>query len=324
VGLEIVEAPTTLVGLAESALNNHEAVARAESRVRRADADIKLSKSILLPSLALSANYTRYGSEQALDLGEGESFVIQPIDDWRWSANITQTLFSGLRDWRAKDVAKLRRDIAILEQNTTATNLVLEVAQGFFESVTTEQRLEVRRAALKNIEAQLHVTNRLFEVGELTIADVARWRAEVAAAKQAVVIAEGEYQLAKRRLARLAGVPEITQLDPPGPIPAPAGDLTDHVSHALDDRLEMKTLRNQIEAAGLMIKIEKGAWLPEANANLGYFQQKADFPTRDWTSLAINVRIPIYDGGLTAARVAGARRSARGTTARNRASKRHQ
>ncbi len=305
------EPATTLHDLARAALNNHEAIARAESQVRRADADIKLSRSILMPSFELGGNYTRYGEEQSLDLGEGESFVIQPIDDWRWSANITQTLFSGLRDWRAKDVARLQRDIAILQQNTVAANLVLTVAHGFYGTVTTEQDLEVRKKALKNIEAQLRVTTRLFDVGEATIADVARWRAEVAAAKQAVVIAEGEYELAKRRLARLTGVSEILRLDPPGPIPAPTGDIDEQVSRALENRLEMKTLRNQLEAAGLMIKIEKGAWLPEANANLGYYQQKADFPTRDWASLAINIRVPIYDGGLTAARVAQSREDLR-------------
>lgn len=301
----------TLTELVHSAVASHEDVARASSEVRRAEADIKLSQSILLPRLDLNGTYTRYGKEISLDLGDGESFSILPRNDWNWSADLTQTLFSGLRDWRARDVARLRRDIARIERRTTEVNLVLEVAQGFFDTVTADQRQGVRRTAHEHIQAQLRVAERRYEVGEATTGDVARWRSRVAAARQDLVIAEGEAELARRRLARLAGVDRVGELEPPGAIPIPEGDTAHLLVQALDRRLEMAALDHQLAAAGLMIQVERGAWWPSLDAHLQYYQQQADFPAPSWGSLALTLKVPVYDGGLTSARVAQAREDLR-------------
>ncbi len=73
----------------------------------------------------------------------------------------------------------------------------------------------------------------------------------------------------------------------------------------------MVTLTHQLEAAGLWIKIEKGNWYPQIDIHAQYYQQKAEFPASDWSSIALTARVPIYDGGLTAARVAEAREDLR-------------
>jgi outer membrane protein TolC len=76
---------------------------------------------------------------------------------------------------------------------------------------------------------------------------------------------------------------------------------------ALIARPEMMALDKRLQAARLMIRVEKGAWLPELDAHAQYFAQRADFPSRDWMSLSLTLRVPIYDGGVTSARVAKAR-----------------
>ena len=113
--------------------------------------------------------------------------------------------------------------------------------------------------------------------------------------------------LARRRLVRLTGVRELGKLRSPGPVPAPEGALEELVGHAEQQRLEMEALGQRLEAAGLMVRVEKGAWMPELEAHAQYFQQKSQFPSEDWMSLALQLKVPIYDGGLTAARVARAK-----------------
>lgn len=297
----------TLAALARSALETHESVARAESQVRRAQADVGLARSVLLPRLDINGAHVWYQEAQVLELAPGESFVLRPDKDWSWSADLRQTLFYGLRDWRARDVALLQRDIARLERRTASADLVLEVAAAFFQAVTAGQRLDVARTVLEQLEAQLKVASRRYEVGEAARADVLRWEAQVAAQRQQVVINEGERELALRRLARKVGRQRLGDLQPPGPIPVPQSPEEQLVSQALEQRLEMITLRHQLEAVGLYVKIEKGAWLPELEASAQYFQQKAQFPSEDWISATLSLKIPIYDGGLTSARVAQAR-----------------
>jgi outer membrane protein len=310
-GAQMSSHSTTLRDLVLAALETHERVEIADSEIRRAQADKKLARSAIMPRLELNGSYTFYADEQVLELSPGEEFVIRPSQDWGWSADLRQTLFYGLRPWRAKNIARLNLDIAMLDRQTTINDLTLEVAAAFFTAVATEEGVEVRRTALEQITKQLHVAERRYEVGESTIADVARWRSEVAGALQAAVVAEGEAELARNRLSRLTGVAELGELARLGPVPVPNGDEDQLITNAFHTRLEMQTLIHQLEAAGLWVKLEKGAWLPELDASAQYFQQKAAFPSSDWASLVFSLRVPIYDGGVTSANVAKAKEDLR-------------
>ena len=140
---------------------------------------------------------------------------------------------------------------------------------------------------------------------------MARWRAQVAAAKQALVVAQGDAKLSLNRLELLVGADTITELRSPGSIPIPAGSDQELTSKAFGQRLEMLTLSHQLEAAGLYVKVAKGAWYPELEAVGQYFQQKAGFPANDWASISLMLKVPIYDGGLTKAEVARAKEDLR-------------
>ena len=299
--------PTTLQELVRSAVATHPMVGYADTDIQRSQADVKLVSSALLPRVDLNATWWRFKDEQSIELTPGEEFVIRPLEDWVWSADLRQTLFYGLRPWRARNVAKLNRDIANLDRMTTINNLTLTVAAEFYRAVAARESVEVARTALEANQGQLRLTERLYEVGESTAADAARWRSEVAGSKQRLVLAEGNAEIARRRLARLAGVPEVGELRTTGPIPVPPGEDAQLQAEAMNQRLEMVTLRHQLEVAGLMIKVERGAWLPELEAGAQYLQQKAAFPSNSWASFSLNLRVPVYDGGLTKARVVKAK-----------------
>ena len=174
--------PTTLKDLVLQAISTHEDVQRANSQIRRADADIKLVSSALLPRLDFNGAYSYYADEQVIELSPGDTFVVRPQQDWSASVDLRQTLFSGLRDWRARDIARLRRDIADLDRSITIKDLTLEVAAAFYDALALAQWVEVRETVLRENQNQLKVAERRYEVGETAIADVARWRAQVAAA----------------------------------------------------------------------------------------------------------------------------------------------
>ena len=302
---------TTLKELVISALETHEAVEIADSEIRRAQADKKLARSAIMPRLSLGGTYTYYGKDASIELSPGEEFVIRPAQDWSWNADLRQTLFYGLRPWRAKNIAKLNYDIAQLDKRTTINDLTLDVASSFLSARAAGEGVQVRKVALEQIEGQLKVATRRYDVGESTIADVARWQAEVAAAKQAYIVAKGDATFALHSLARLTGVEKIESLETLGPVPIPPGGAGALIEEAYQERWEMKTLANQIEAAGLWIKLEKGAWLPELEASAMYYQQKAAFPASGWASLVLNLKVPVYDGGVTSANVAKAKEDLR-------------
>jgi len=305
-----IEDPT-LSELVLQAIETHEAVQIADSEIRRAQADVGLARSALMPRLELNGSYTFYNDDLSIELSPGESFVIRPAQDFTASIDLRQNLFTGLRAWRARDIAKLNRDIANLDRWTTINDLTLEVVRAFYDAVALAEWVEVREIVLEENENQLKVAERLFEVGENSIADVARWKAQVASAKQALTVAVGDANLAHNRLERLVGATDLGELTSPGPIPIPAGTEDELTNDAFDRRPEMLTLIHQLEAAGLWVKLERGNWYPQLEAAGQYFQQKSGFPANDWMSLTLILRVPIYDGGVTKANVAKAKEDLR-------------
>jgi outer membrane protein TolC len=302
---------STLKDLVQQAISTHEVVQIADSEIRRAQADVKLARSALMPRFEANGSYTLYNDDLSVELSPGESFVIRPSQDFTASLDLRQNLFTGLRAWRARDIAKLNRDIANLDRWTTINNLTLDVARSFYDAVALAEWVEVRKIVLEENENQLKVAERLFEVGENSIADVARWRAQVASAKQALTVAVGDAALARNRLARLVGTADFGELKSPGAIPIPAGTEDELTSEAFGQRPEMLTLIHQLEAAGLWVKLERGNWYPQLEAAGQYFQQKSGFPANDWLSLTLILRVPIYDGGVTKANVAKAKEDLR-------------
>jgi outer membrane protein TolC len=301
----------TLKDFVLQAIKTHEAVQVANSEIRRAQADVTLAKSALMPQLDANGTYTFYDDDLSIELSPDESFVIRPQQDWTASIDLRQNLFTGLRAWRARDIAKLNRDIADLDRWTTINNLTLDVARAFYDAVALAEWVEVRQTVVEENENQLKVAERLFEVGENSVADVARWKAQVASAKQALTVAVGDSALARNRLARLVGTSEFGELKSPGPIPVPDGAEDELFTTAYVQRPEMKTLWHQIEAAGLMVRFERGVWYPQLEASGQYFQQKSGFPANDWLSLTLTLRQQIFDGGFTKARVAKAKEDLR-------------
>jgi len=301
----------TLSELVLQAISTHEAVQIADSEIRRAQADVGLARSALMPRLDLNGSYTFYNDDLSVELSPGESFVIRPRQDFTASVDLRQNLFTGLRAWRARDIAKLNRDIANLDRWTTVNDLTLEVVRAFYDAVALAEWVEVREIVLEENKNQLKVAERLFEVGENSVADVARWKAQVASAKQALTVAVGDANLARNRLERLVGATELGELESPGPIPIPAGTEDDLTIEAFGNRPEMQTLIHQLEAAGLWVKLERGNWYPQLEAAGQYFQQKSGFPANDWMSLTLILRVPIYDGGVTKANVAKAKEDLR-------------
>jgi outer membrane protein len=302
---------STLRDLVLKAISTHEVVQIADSEIRRAQADVILARSALMPRFEANGSYTFYNDDLSVELSPGESFVIRPSQDFTASLDLRQNLFTGLRAWRARDIAKLNRDIAELDRWTTINDLTLEVARAFYDAVALAEWVEVSQIVLEENENQLKVAERRFEVGEISVADVARWRAQVASAKQSLTVAVGDAALARNRLGRLVGMIDLGELKTPGPIPIPAGGEDELITEAFGRRPEVLTLTNQLEAAGLWVKLERGNWYPQLEAAGQYFQQKSGFPANDWLSLTLILRVPIYDGGVTKANVAKAKEDLR-------------
>ena len=87
----------TLKELVLQAIKTHEVVQIADSEIRRAQADVKLARSALMPRFELNGTYTFYDDDLSIELSPGDRFVIRPAQDFTASIDLRQNLFHKIR-----------------------------------------------------------------------------------------------------------------------------------------------------------------------------------------------------------------------------------
>lgn len=291
------------------ALENNEDYLGLVTEEEQAAHLVGLARSAVLPRLELTGVYTRYKESVDFEFTEGESFTLRPREDWNAQATLTQPLFQGLREWNAIKGARALHQATQADLRRGLQDVALAVASAFTWCQTASAEREVREHGLELARAQQQVADSLAAAGEVTDLDVQRARAQVMAARVELVRATAAETLAYRRLARLLGIddaarPELGSLPTVLPDDRSAESLREA---ATEQRDELQAAAERIRAAELTIKVERGNWLPDLDLTAQYYRQQALFPSQDWVSGSLNLTVPIYDGGATAARVADAR-----------------
>lgn len=302
-------APLTFEEAVAMALENNEDYLALVTQEGQAAHLVGLARSAVLPRLELSGVYTRYKDAVEFEFTEGETFTLRPKEDWNAQATLTQPLFQGMREWNAIKGARVLYRAARADLRGGVQDVALAVGAAFTDCQTAAAEREVRAHGLDLAEAQEQVATSLANAGEVTDLDVQRARAQVLAARVELVRATAAETLAYRRLARLLGLDDDARPEL-GPLPAalPAEASIDGLREAARrNRPELRAAADRERAAELTIKVEKGNWLPDLDLTAQYYRQQALFPSQDWVSGSLNLTVPIYDGGATAARVADAR-----------------
>lgn len=120
------------------------------------------ARAPLLPQLALSGDYTR---------GFPEKPLLQPrFRTGNAGAQLTQTLF----DWSKFAVLEKGKQAALIATDQLAAaeqDLILRVAQAYFDVLLAEDSLAFTQAAKQAFAQQLALAKKSFEVGSLTITD---------------------------------------------------------------------------------------------------------------------------------------------------------
>src|SRR5262249_33514226 len=122
----------------------------------------------------------------------------------QWGINLRQNVFSW-SNWMAlkaasKEVAQAEATYEAAEQN-----LILRVAQAYFNVLTAVDNLEANQASLEAIARQLDQANKRFEVGLIAITDVEDAKAARDSAAAAVIAAKRTLATSEDQLQEITG-----------------------------------------------------------------------------------------------------------------------
>src|SRR5580765_1309204 len=168
--------------------------------------------ALLLPNLNLTGNATR----QAIESDSKNPTIVPSFTRnpriFGYQFTLTQPLFR-LQNWNQYDQGELQVKQAEATFAQAQQDLLLRVAQAYFDVLASQDSLALVRAQKAAISEQLAQAKRNFEVGTATITDTheAQARADLSAAQE--IAAQNDLENKRRALQQITGR-EYAQLKP--------------------------------------------------------------------------------------------------------------
>ncbi|HET7755622.1 MAG TPA: TolC family outer membrane protein [Steroidobacteraceae bacterium] len=317
---------TDLAGVFQDALHADPVIRQADANRLAAREARPQAWSALLPQLNGTAGVTRdhnTGTQPFFATSSTGQPLVVPVPAGVdtttrvWAVNLRQNLFSW-SNWMAlkaagKEVAQAEATYQAAEQQ-----LILRVAQAYFNVLAAEDGLEANQASLEAIQRQLDQAEKRFEVGLIAITDVQEARAARDTATAAVIAAKRTLATSEDQLQEITGQ-KYDSLSKPGadmPLRSPQpADESRWVNISLEQNLSLISSRLAADIARDNVRGALGGHLPTLDllAGRSYQNQSLDenFAGQPFSydtyfndrQISLQLTVPIFSGGFAQSKV---------------------
>ena len=325
-GLAAVPVPAgaaSLLEIYQQALQSDPQIHEAEARRLAALEAKPQARSVLLPQITADGAYTTSESSGPISqinpvTGNFETFdATIDTDVFDWSVSLRQTLF------RWDQIVGLRRadkSVARAEavREAAQQDLIIRVAQRYFDVLAAEDRLRSIHADRQAIARRLEQAKQRFEVGLIAITDVQESQAaydqsiadEIAAKRSLATAREFLREITGEYVTKLSAPKEDFPLQSPEP-----NSERDWVDLSLSQNLNLVASRIDEQLARDEISFRRNGHYPTldlvattsesttdrtSTTSLG---SGTDSLTNPRDSIAVQLSIPLFRGGGTSSRV---------------------
>lgn len=265
----------------------------------------------LLPSVSVSAS-TQHSDRELRFRNPANLPSTAQFNSNSISLSVTQPLYrpQSVAAYGQAKTQVVQAD-AVFAQATQ--DLILRVAQAYFDVLLAQDTVEFTQAQLTAIGRQLEQAKRNFEVGTATITDTHEAQSRYDITVSTEIAARNDLEIKKRQLELLIGrpAPGVSALgkrfDPRPPEP---NSMDRWVAEAGDNNLQVRISRASLEFASQDIERNRAGHRPTLDAFATYSDSGSGSGIQggtgtDTTSKVVGVQlaVPIYQGGLTSSRV---------------------
>lgn len=308
IGLVLITALFSIESTAENLLQVYAMALKsdpqllAEAASKRAVSELDdQARANFLPQVGLSADTGKINQDISADVLSDDL----EYNSHGYSLSITQPVFH-----KENFVQQTQADIAIESANASylakEQELIIRVAEDYFDLLGRQDDLSFLIAEREAIALQLEQTIQRFDVGMVTITDVAESRAAHDLADAEVINAENEVANSKERLRETSGayIDELASLKEESPLVTPdPEDINQWTTVALSQNPNLVVAHKNVENARQDIELQKSGHYP----SLDLVGQK-DYSSQSSTSLngsrkthqdsiSLQFNLPLYEGG---------------------------
>lgn len=281
-------------------------------------------KALLLPTVNLNSNVSR--SETNIQYSGRTVFnnnnSFERFNTLSYGINVNQPIYrmQNMVQYRASLLEVNDADLQLLQDRQ---DLLMKVAQAYFDALLAQDKLTLNQAQKAAIESQLAQAKANFRNGITTITDVDEAQAkfdvvqsqeiatsiEIENKKQALKLLTGQYP------ASLYGFQENIPLKPPFSITQSAnGSLTQSpltlwLEEAQQTNLTIQRKKLSYELASKAIELNSAGHLPTLDAVASYTRTDANGGINGFGSdlynstVGLQLQIPVYQGGAVSSKI---------------------
>jgi len=212
----------------------------------------------------------------------------------------------------------VRNDIAAARTRVEAGRATLRAVEGdvfteataaYMDVIRDRAIVELNANNVRVLETNLEATRDRFEIGDVTRTDVAQSEARLSIQRSRLLEAQARLTSSEENYRRVIGR-RPGPLQPPPPLPPLPASADQAVQISLANNPDLIAVARQAEAAGYDVRSVRGTRLPTVSAVAsGDYARTISGDTggesRSGTATSVGVqgRVPLYQGGLPAARI---------------------
>ncbi len=294
-----------LLGLYNEAKTYDAQFAAARASLDAGRERLPQGRSGLLPIIGASAN-TNWNETKTKQLATGAKFDTD-YNSHGWSVNLTQPLFRW-QNWVNYTQSEQAVAIAEAQFSQASQDLIVRVAQAYFDVLQSQEALASAEAQKKAISEQLESAKRNFEVGTSTITDTHEAQARYDLADAQLIAAESELSVRRDVLRSVVGKAhdDLKPLKAGVEIPRPApDDINQWAKQAEAANINVQLAESSAEIADQEISKQRAGHLPTldlvASHGKSYVGNQPIFGGTDSKAnvVGLQLQIPIFSGGAT-------------------------
>lgn len=304
-----------LLEVYEVAIANDPTVLKAKADAEAQSYESDTAMSALLPQIGLTMGYTKSNSTSFQSVGDLTNQVEVQSDADAFSRGITlsQTLFD-LGAWNTLDIADKQALQATAQYDEAKQNLIVRVAQGYFNILSALDDLEFTQAEKRAINRQLEQTKQRYAVGLTAITDVHEAQAQYDNSVSQEIITSNSVETAREELREITGKyhAKLSFLNTDNfSMVKPVKRSNDFVKVAQGKNISLQVSKVMVGIAKQQIKLAQAGHYPKLTLDATYGDSLSDGTINnvnfndqsrsDSSSVGINLSVPLYSGGATAA-----------------------
>jgi len=302
---------SNLMDIYHQALTSDAALASAKAAYQAGLEKLPQGRAQLLPNVNLSANST--WNQMDIQYRGPSSFSGGQLN---YNSNgatlsLSQPIYRR-QNWALYEEGKLQGAQAEMQYATAQQDLILRVAQAYFDALLAQDAVALAKAQNQAISEQLAQAKMNFEVGTATITDTHEAQARYDLGNASEIAARNDLELKLRALEKIIGkLPQslaalVTSMPLQGPEPT---DMAMWVEAAQQNNLQVQVQRAAVEIANQEVARNRGGHHPTLDLVASYSDTGAtgsNFGVGNdtkATAIGLQLNLPLYQGGATSSRV---------------------